>query len=226
MRRQLNFVQRFMLRMNNRRKRTCVAVLLIWMVMVMPAIARCTADLAFYNLNRRIRGEVNVECPGGLHSVPYGNWGVDSNFESRKDANQFPGWKPDGNSLEWNSCTRLRPPNHYFQPGAVPPEQWANPDVAAVYAVMRHNSPPGHTCESWLPGQLYSLLGRLYMNIYELDRWDRDDLVATLSYGTVNIPLTCNGPWNCTGWSTVRSPSSGNAVVTADIRVYVRLYKR
>lgn len=205
-------------------KLICVTAPLVWMVMAMPVLARCTADLAFYNLNRRIHGEVNVEC-GGIHSAPYGNWGVNSNYGGREDGHQFPGWKPENSQLQWNSCTRLRPPNYYFQRGAVPPAQWANPDDSRVYAVARIRSPRGYSCESWLPGGVFTVLYP-YMSLYELDPWSPDDWVANLGYPYINVPLTCTGPWNCTGWSDVVSPNRGNSIVTADIKVYVRLYRR
>ena len=64
------------------------------------------------------------------------------------------------------------------------------------------------------------------MRIYELDWPDGDDWVAHLAYDHINIRVTCSGYWYCTGWSTVKSPTAGDSVVTADIQVFVRMYRR
>lgn len=109
------------------------------------------------------------------------------------------------------------------------PNQWADPDIPFVYATARYHSPRGHTCESWLPGGLYTITGE-YMRVYELDPWSpfgsTDDWVATLLYGTISVPLDCTGPWNCTGRSSTIHPYSGDRTITAGINVYVRLYRK
>ena len=209
-------------------RRLFVTIPLVWVVGVAPVAARCTADLAFYNLSRGIHGDVNAECPEdpGPHSVPWGNWGVDSNYGGREDGHQFPGWEPqlDG-TYEWNSCTRILDPNHFNA------RQWTQVDRGTrnLYAVARHQSPSGYTCESWLSGGLYTIVGE-FMKLYELDGggifFGGDDWVTTLLYSGINIPVTCTGPWACTGWSAAVSPYSGTADVTADIQLYVRLYRR
>ena len=216
------------IRRMNRMRRICVAVPLAWMSVVMPALARCTADLSFYNEVRRAHGQINVECPG-IHSYPFGNWGVDSAHGTREDGNQFSGWKPQNDGThEWNSCTRVANSSD-FQPGAVIPAQWADPDIPFVYATARYKGPRGRTCESWLPGRVFTIAGE-YMKVYELDPlslfFGSDDWVATLLYGTINIPLTCTGPWYCTGRSQTYHPYSGTSKITAGINVFVRLYRR
>ena len=214
-------------RHTHRMMRTCVATALVWMSVVAPTLARCTADLAFHNEVRRTHGQINVEC-SWPHTPPFGNWGVDSSHGSRDDEDQFSGWKPKGGHNQWNSCTRRNYPSE-FQSGAVIPAQWADPDVPFVYATARIKGPRGQTCESWLPGRVYTIAGE-YMRVYELDKgWifgGADDWVATLLYGTINIPLTCAGPWSCTGQSPTYRPYSGDAKITAGINVYVRLYRR
>ena len=70
----------------------------------------CDRMLQVENVNRVVFGNIIAECPGGGgHSVPYGNWGVDSNFGSRYDGFQFPGWKASGGWRQWNSCTTVYP---------------------------------------------------------------------------------------------------------------------
>jgi len=65
----------------------------------------CVATQYLANKDRNVDGPVNAECSGSLHNPPWGNWGVDSNWNSRLDADQFMGWKDTGGHHEWNSCT-------------------------------------------------------------------------------------------------------------------------
>jgi hypothetical protein len=76
-----------------------------------PAQTSQTCELrkSFFNRNRYVFGSVNAECSGDFmwcppfsHSVPWGNWGVDSNVGSRRNSDQFAGWRDFG-SLQWNS---------------------------------------------------------------------------------------------------------------------------
>lgn len=68
----------------------------------MPA---CRVTVSLENQLRRVTGTVMEECPG-IHSAPFGNWGVESDYDSRKDKDQFRGWKPRwGTKGQWNSCT-------------------------------------------------------------------------------------------------------------------------
>src|SRR5687768_3887755 len=89
----------------------------------------CRLSVAGLNQNRRVMGPVRAECPPSLHSPPFGNWGVTSNFGVKGDSRQFEGWcrnvqvcDNNGNCsircqdtwYEWNSCTDNRqwaPPN-------------------------------------------------------------------------------------------------------------------
>ena len=87
---------------------------------LLPAqVCRITATAL--NQERRVIGGVNTECPTLLlHSAPFGNWGVTSNFGAALDGHQFDGWchntricDNNGNCrtdcgdgwYEWNSCT-------------------------------------------------------------------------------------------------------------------------
>jgi len=59
---------------------------------------------------------INAECPGSIHTYPFGNWGVSSNVGERREGMQFPGWGPpwvqDGG--HWNSCTSNNPPGALY----------------------------------------------------------------------------------------------------------------
>lgn len=66
----------------------------------------CPVTIRMFNHNRYAY-DTDEECPGGVHSVPFGNWGVSSNVGSKVDGDQFQGWHPgcgSGGNAEWNSC--------------------------------------------------------------------------------------------------------------------------
>ena len=81
----------------------------------------CRISVAGVNQARRVKGDVHVECPEDIvHSPPFGNWGVTSNFGQKGDSHQFDGWCHDtrvcdnagtcqtdctAGWYEWNSCT-------------------------------------------------------------------------------------------------------------------------
>jgi hypothetical protein len=65
----------------------------------------CQIMMRSYNQHRQITGSVSVECPGGVHSAPWGNWGVVSYHGTKYDGFQFAGWHSLDGWLQWNSCT-------------------------------------------------------------------------------------------------------------------------
>src|SRR5262245_60835160 len=66
----------------------------------------CTVSLTTVNHNRYAY-ETDEECTGGFHTVPWGNWGVNSNLGKVQDADQFKGWRQSCSEVkvEWNSCS-------------------------------------------------------------------------------------------------------------------------
>ena len=56
-------------------------------------------------------------------------------------------------------------------------------------------------------------------------RVDDDDHVGTLYFGTVSVPVDCNGPWDCSGSSEWRQPkqpqSADNVEADHQIRVFL-----
>lgn len=90
----------------------------------------CVITLEGQNRNRTVAGAINVECgpfsiSPEIHSAPFGNWGVSSNYSSRvQDTDQFRGWKHEDGPLtkrQWNSCTtakiKFKAPNcEYYSP--------------------------------------------------------------------------------------------------------------
>ena len=90
----------------------------------------CRLSVAGLNQSRRVMGPVHAECPDEVvHTAPFGNWGVTSNYGQKGDSHQFDGWCHDTRTCsnsgscqisctngwyEWNSCTDdalFRPPN-------------------------------------------------------------------------------------------------------------------
>lgn len=92
----------------------------------------CVIGYSVFNKDRHVHGPINNECSsGGLHSAPFGNWGVDTESSDLHDGRQFEGWCKyrrlcDNNGdcklyckdqwYEWNSCTfhEWSPPNNDF----------------------------------------------------------------------------------------------------------------
>ena len=86
----------------------------------------CEVKFSVLNTDRYVYGPVETECPGGIHSAPFGNWGVKTETSDKKDGHQFDGWCHDHRVInesvppgvrgryktycgddwyEWNSCT-------------------------------------------------------------------------------------------------------------------------
>lgn len=92
----------------------------------------CEVQYSFENKDRYVYGPIDNECSsGGVHSAPFGNWGVQTESSDKKDGRQFEGWCRnrilcDNNNrckryctdswYEWNSCTfhEWSPPNRDF----------------------------------------------------------------------------------------------------------------
>ena len=173
------------------------------------------------NRNRKIIGAVNVECgfPDEVHSVPFGNWGVSSNYSTQlEDGNQFRGWKPLDGHGQWNSCTtarvKYRPPNcEYYNtprgPASDPKNcrtQSSSSDYPHGRMLLRTNvesCPPDVPGSFPVPdsydgcagaGQTVSQNSN-HMTLYELDGWGGDtvhdhDLVGSLHFPGTSVTLT------------------------------------
>ena len=106
--------------------RSSIRVLCVLVAMALAPIhasaQECLIHTVDYNRDRYVFGSVNTECTGPFHTVPFGNWGVESNHGSQYDGFQFRGWKYLGGSwLQWNSCTNQYPPpncNYYNNPAS------------------------------------------------------------------------------------------------------------
>lgn len=159
---------------------------------------------------------VNAECPPSWHSLPFGNWGVDSNFGSRVDGCQFPGWRHcDGPSckLQWNSCTKDHRPSdsracNYYNFPEMSSGAAKNCDVTSTFATpnrcntqySEHPATYGRT-RLVLPTDVRNgcaifsgyriVIRESYMKLYELD-WDGDERIGRLNYPSFDVRLsTC-----------------------------------
>ena len=201
----------------------------------------CRVILDFLNQKRRVTGAIDAECPGvTLHSAPFGNWGVNSNYGWLRDENEFAGWERDSDGTRhWNSCTIQKwrykfptggphpypytysHPYYYNDPIPARTRQKADPDDARTYAAtiwqMGHPFEPDMSCQDVLP-PLFVFSG-LFMDLHELDLGDDDEHTETLGYPDVHVPITCQSAWNCTGESAWTSQNSSHDRATADIRV-------
>ncbi len=184
----------------------------------------CVLQWGLWNQERYLPGQVQAECPGSPHSWPFGNWGVDSNFGSRIDGNQFQGWChnsvvcgyddpptcwidcTDG-WYEWNSCTDYFPMlrgNCYYYNYNNCNEQKTSTGVnshAGGYDTIPVTCPidwnGDQICDSGGCMDLgaYWSLGN-WMDVWELDPWDWDEWVAWLSFPDLYASLPCN-PQSC-----------------------------
>lgn len=190
-------------------------LLVVALTLVVPveslASEACEVYVQFRNHYRRVPGPVNAECGFTPHNLDhgYGNWGVSSNYGRVRDTYQFSGWKRSGRQYHWQSCTREHPPptcEHYNDNGCT--TQRAVPDVMRSYGSYFFRG-WRNSCAGLFRGGVYTTRN-VHMTIYELDWPDSDDWVATLRYGTINVPITCNGQWDCTGSSAWKPPGSGH----------------
>lgn len=86
------------------KKHIALLAVLITLNALLAEAQICVMPIRMLNSSRHVVGDVNTEC-GGIHSAPWGNWGVASNFADKGDGDQFRGWKDEDNHGQWNSCT-------------------------------------------------------------------------------------------------------------------------
>jgi hypothetical protein len=216
-------------------------ILLVWGVVVtalasiasgqtQPEVYGCEMTIYTWNADRKVTGAVNTEC-GPIHSVPWGNWGVDSNFQGRMDGHQFDGWKVlSGSSWhQWNSCTweYQAPDCWHYNGDACMTQQTTRGDN--LFGQTWNGYWADYTCDA-LIGQVVSVNG-LYMELWEIDpHWNDDEHVATLDYPTVYLTMTNCDQMGCSDKGDYFEPTSVNPnVATAKVAIsqearYNRIY--
>ena len=179
----------------------------------------CRLSVAGLNQSRRVTGQIRAECPEDIiHTPPFGNWGVSSNFGQKADSHQFDGWCHDtrvcdneGNCktdcrdgwYEWNSCTDhtlYRAPNCTLYNSANCTEQTTATGVnvhgtkyvdVAVRCPVDSNGdgiPDTGGCAD-VAG--YSS-GTNFLSLYELDPFCCDELVQTVYFQPVTVNVACD----------------------------------
>jgi uncharacterized protein (TIGR03437 family) len=177
----------------------------------------CRISTSGLNRNRQVIGPVHTECPPSLHSFPFGNWGVTSNFGQKQDGTQFQGWCHDtricdnrGNCrdacrdgwYEWNSCTdfdEYRAPNCtlYNDKNCTAQMSPTGQNVHGTRTVDVTVRCPTDTNADTISDQggcadlqMFSN-GANFMSLYEIDPGTTDDLIQTMYFPPVSVGLTC-----------------------------------
>jgi len=182
----------------------------------------CAFSIAGLNSARLVMGPVHAECPGSIHSAPFGNWGASSPFAAKRNGHQFDGWcrnswvcddwgncKTDCKDgwYEWNSCTdtaQYQAPNCSLYNAASCTAQASTAGVnvlgtyyGAVPSTCPYDSDGDGFCDTGGCRDFQGIwLGSSYMTLYELDPICCDDLVQTIYFPATWVPLNCS-PWGC-----------------------------
>lgn len=200
-----------------------LGVVLLLFAFTLPVPGQvCRVSLAGLNQNRRVMGPIHVECPPSFHSVPFGNWGVTSNFGYKGDSRQFEGWcydtlVCDNNGVcrtlctdgwyEWNSCTDTgvyQPPNCTLYNAKDCTEQVTTRGInvhgtrIVDFPVQcpRDSNNDGNADEGGCRDVRDVSSGTNFMTLYELDPGTTDDLIQTIYFPDIVLNLDC-GVWGC-----------------------------
>jgi hypothetical protein len=182
----------------------------------------CTFSIGGLNRARTVSGPVHAECPGSVHSAPFGNWGASSPFGGKRNGHQFDGWcyrryvcdnwgscRTDCKDgwYEWNSCTdhpRYQPPNCSLYNSQSCTQQASTMGVnvlGTIYGQVASSCPSDTNGDGYcdaggckdFPG---IWLASSHISLYELDPFGTDELVQTVYFPSTWIPLNCS-PWGC-----------------------------
>lgn len=211
-----------------------VLVALVALAIPVEVVADCLVTVDLYNYKRRVPGEVNTECswPHYFHISAssdeddkykrgFGNWGVNSHYGEVEDGFQFAGWYWSGGLRQWQSCTRRlpKPDCKAYNDNNCTGQKTVPEDESRYGGVSFFVSGPCNAIG-------VQTIEEIDMHIYELDKMDDDEPVASLVYGDVDVPLTCSNAWNCTGESSWVSATSngGNVSSRAQARVSTKYH--
>lgn len=218
-------------------------VSLLLLCQLMPLCAQvCRLSVAGLNRNRKVVGEITAECPSPIHTAPFGNWGATSNFGTSRDGHQFDGWchevrvcdnagncRQDCNDgwYEWNSCTNhqlYKAPNCSLFNSNECTEQVSTTginvlgtqtvDIPVSCPMMTEGS--GTLDRGGCSEVLNYSRSNNFMSLYELDPVTGDELVQSVYYPGLLVPLKCNA-WGCpsagsdwaepVSWDSPKSPA-------------------
>ena len=192
----------------------------------------CQLSVAGLNRDRKVKGDIAAECPNNpLHTAPFGNWGVTSNFGRIRDGHQFDGWCHEvrvcdnrGNCktecrdgwYEWNSCTNhpdYKAPNCTLYNAAGCMEQVTTTGINVHGTVTvdipvrcpRDTNNDGVADEGGCRDVREHISTGNYMSLYELDPITGNDLIQTVYFPQTVMPLNC---------AVAGCPASGSDWVT------------
>lgn len=200
----------------------------------------CRLSVAGLNQARRVTGAVHAECPSALHTPPFGNWGVTSNYGQKGDSHQFDGWCHNsrvcdnaGNCrldcldgwYEWNSCTDhplYSAPNcsMYNASGCMEQQSTTGINVHGTKTVDVPVRCPIDTNGDGIPDQggcrdvQQYATGVNFLSLYELDPVCCDELVQTVYFPAASIPLTCDTLGCASNSSQWLSPTAWDSPAT------------
>jgi hypothetical protein len=192
-------------------------------------VNRCGYAIVFFNGDRKIDGDLDVECPGiigWIHSPPWSNFGVESPYSSREDSDQFAGWHWKDDKYQWNACTTespYQPPNASYYNADDSTTQLSS--TAHWYGYMPVDIEG--TCVSQLDEQVITV-GSTYMDVWDLDENWADQDIGTITFPGVNILMSCNAEDDtCTGesdWITLSSAPQGSVTAKLKVGIYASGY--
>ena len=146
----------------------------------------CRIDVSLENQLRRVTGAVMTECSGIIHSAPFGNWGVESNYDSRKDTDQVQG--PEAMVVHQGPMELLHVAVYdgpWTNDGCG--KQKADPDDIRVAGKEPYYGDRLVTCRDYM-GEVYTAED-MEMGLWELDRFSRDAHITTLEYGDIDVRI-------------------------------------
>jgi uncharacterized protein (TIGR03437 family) len=180
----------------------------------------CRLSVAGLNRNRRVVGAISAECPDPLHTAPFGNWGVTSNFGPKRNGRQFDGWCHDmricdnagscrnvcrDGWYEWNSCTThplFQAPNCtlYNTDNCTAQVSTTDVNVLGTQTVDLPAACPASNGINFDRGGCSEVASYSrndnFMSMYELDPITGDELIQSVYYPSIVVPLKCNA-WGC-----------------------------
>lgn len=187
--------------------------------------ATCVVRTEAYNNYRKVLApnygvHITNECPGSIHTAPWGNWGVSSNVGTKEDGDQFQGWNWD---LEWNSCTRDFPPPNCTYYNYMGCSQQSSATGNNFYGAVSQYIPV--SCSRFWIGSGWhggceevngyvTTLNQNFMTLYELDPICCDSVVQSPYFPDITTTLTTCNAWGCTAvGSAWFGPTSYNTPV-------------
>ena len=212
----------------------------------------CQLSYSGRNKDRKVMGPVSTEC-SAPHTVPFGNWGVNSNVGSRIDGHQFQGWclnhwacDNDGNCerhctdrwYEWNSCTTssLWAPTNctlYNSNGCTQQVTKRGMNTHGTAATDIAVSCPSDSdgdgfCDTGGCADVSSFTTSNWMTLYELDPRDFDDRVQKLNFPRVTVSLSCRA-MSCdsetSSWVSPNSYKYPSSPALVDTKLSVKVLK-